>query len=350
MKVLVTGGAGFIGSHVVEQLLDSGCQVRILDLLLPLAHGEGAMPPAYLDPRAEFVLGDVRDPATVDRSLVGVDVVCHQAAMVGLGVDTQDLPDYASHNILGTAVLLAAMARAGVSRLVQASSMVVYGEGRYRCPTHGSVPAPPRSIDALESGRFEPRCPSCGADLELDRVVEDDAVDPRNTYAVTKVSQEQLAAAWVISSGATAISLRYHNVYGPRMPRNTPYAGVASIMRSALERGESPRVYEDGGQLRDFVHVSDVARANLLSVDKLSTSSGAVAYNVASGEPHTVGEMAFALAKAFGGPEPVVTGQFRLGDVRHIVASAEAARRDLGFTAMVGFDDGMADFATAQLR
>jgi dTDP-L-rhamnose 4-epimerase len=350
VKVLVTGGAGFIGSHIVEQLLDNGHQVSVLDLLLPLAHGTGATRPAYVDPRAELVIGDVRDAAVVDDSLVGIDVVCHQAAMVGLGVDTQDLPDYTSHNILGTAVLLAAMARAGVSRLVQASSMVVYGEGRYRCGTHGGVPAPPRSLGDLEAGRFEPSCPACGADLMLDLVAESDTLDPRNTYAVTKVSQEQLAAAWVTSSGGTAISLRYHNVYGPRMPRNPPSAGVASIMRSALERGEAPRVYEDGGQLRDFVHVSDVARANLLSVEQVATRSGAAAYNVASGEPRSVGEMAVAPAKAFGGPDPLVTGQFRLGDVRHVVASPEAARRELGFTATVGFDEGMVDFATAHLR
>jgi dTDP-L-rhamnose 4-epimerase len=350
MRVLVTGGAGFIGSHIVDQLLDNGHQVRVLDLLLPLAHGASPDVPAYLDTRVELIVGDVRDPVTVEHCLEDVDVVCHQAAMVGLGVDTQDLPDYASHNILGTAVLLAAMARAGVTRLVQASSMVVYGEGRYRCPTHGPVPAPPRALSDLEAGRFEPFCPSCGADLALDRVVETDPMDPRNTYAVTKVSQEQLAAAWVTSAGGTAISLRYHNVYGPRMPRNTPYAGVASIFRSALERGEAPRVYEDGGQLRDFVHVDDVARANLLSVEQVATRTGAAAFNVASGEPHTVGEMALTLAKAFGGPEPLVTGQFRLGDVRHIVASPESAQHDLGFKAAVAIDHGMTEFATAQLR
>ena len=350
MRVLVTGGAGFIGSHVVEALLAADDEVRVLDALLPTVHPPypGGRPPLPED--AEIVVGDVRDPAQVDTALSGVDAVCHQAAKVGLGVDAQDMPDYAGINDLGTAVLLAAMDRAGVGRLVLAGSMVIYGEGRYACAEHGVVRALPRTRADLDAGRFEPRCPACGSALDSETVPEDAPADPRNTYAATKLAQEHLAAAWATLTEGTVVTLRYHNVYGPRMPRDTPYAGVASIFRSALEDGRAPRVFEDGGQRRDFVHVRDVAAANLAALRHDVPPGQARAFNIASGTPHTVGEMAGALAAAYGGPSPEVTGQYRLGDVRHIVASAELARAELGFTATVPFGDGMREFATAPLR
>jgi dTDP-L-rhamnose 4-epimerase len=282
--------------------------------------------------------------------LAGVDAVCHQAAMVGLGVDLQDLPSYVGHNDLGTAVLLAAMERAGVARLVMASSMVVYGEGRYTCAEHGDVRPGPRLESALTAGQFEPPCPTCGRPLEPGTVPEGAPLDPRNVYAATKTAQEHLAASWARGSGGSAVALRYHNVYGPHMPRDTPYAGVASLFRSALARGEQPRVFEDGGQRRDFVHVRDVARANRLALEAEPRPGKLTAYNIASGVPHTVGDLARELARAAGGPEPVVTGQYRLGDVRHVVASADLARAELGFTAAVSFEDGIREFATAPLR
>ncbi|MGI5231835.1 NAD-dependent epimerase/dehydratase family protein [Actinoallomurus sp. CA-142502] len=324
MHVLVTGSAGFIGSHVVEALRERGHDVRTFDL----RSGE-----------------DVRDEATLTRRLTGLDAVCHQAAKVGLGVDVSDLPAYASANVLGTAVLLAAMARTGVDRLVLASSMVVYGEGAYGCPDHGRVRPGPRAVGDLAAGRFEPRCPVCAASLTPATVREDAPMDPRNAYADTKLAQEHLAASWARATGGTAVALRYHNVYGSRMPRDTPYAGVAAIFRSCLERGEPPHVFEDGGQRRDFVHVRDVARANVLALASAPGAGELRAYNIASGEPHTVGQMAVALAKAYGGPDPVVTGEYRLGDVRHIVASPDRAAIDLGFRSSIRFDEGMAAFA-----
>jgi dTDP-L-rhamnose 4-epimerase len=348
MRILVTGGAGFIGSHVTEALVAAGHEVRVLDALLPAAHPRRPAPDELGG--AELVVADVRDGAAVERALGGVDAVAHQAAMVGLGVDVQDLPAYVGINDLGTAVLLAAMDRAGVGRLVLASSMVVYGEGRYACERHGAVRPGPRAAADLDAGRFEPACPRCGAPLAGAAVAEDAPLDPRNTYAATKAAQEYLAAAWARATGGTAVALRYHNVYGPRMPRDTPYAGVAALFRSALERGEAPRVYEDGRQRRDFVHVSDVAAANLAALDRVGEPGTFRAYNLASGEPHTVGEMASALAEAFGGPAPVVTGGYRLGDVRHVVAAPDLARAELGYAAAVTFADGMKQFATAPLR
>ena len=348
MRVLVTGGAGFIGAAVVAALLAEAHEVRVLDALLPEVHAGGW--PASLDQRAERIHGDVRESAAVNAALDGIDAVCHQAAMVGLGVDLQDLPLYVGHNDLGTAVLLAAMDRAGVGRLVLASSMVVYGEGRYSCAEHGLVRPGPRAETSLQAGGFEPPCPVCGRPLDPGTVPEDAPLDPRNVYAASKTAQEHLASAWARASGGSAIALRYHNVYGPHMPKDTPYAGVASLFRSALERGQAPLVFEDGNQRRDFVHVRDVARANLLALQASPAPATLTPYNVASGTPHTVGDLARELALACGGPQPVVTGQYRLGDVRHVVASPQRAADELGFRAEVSFADGVREFATAPLR
>ncbi len=347
VRVLVTGGAGFVGSHVVDLLVAEGHEVVALDALLPQAHG-GAPPPWSAG--HALVDGDVRDAALLGRLLRGVDAVCHQAAMVGHGLDPSDAPAYASHNDYGTAVLLAAMHEAGVRRLVLASSMVVYGEGRYTCRTHGTVRPGPRREADLAAGQFDPLCTECGAPLDPGLVPEDAPLEPRSTYAATKLAQEHLAAAWARQAGGRVWALRYHNVYGPRMPRDTPYAGVASIFRSALARGEAPRVLEDGRQRRDFVHVTDVARANALALAGAEPAGGFAAVNVCSGEPHTVGDLATVLAAAMGGPAPVVTGGARAADVRHVVAAPHRAVELLGYRAAVGFADGVAAFATDPLR
>ncbi|MBM9506841.1 NAD-dependent epimerase/dehydratase family protein [Actinacidiphila acididurans] len=350
MRVLVTGGAGFIGSHIVAALASRGHEPVVLDALLPTAH---AGPLEQLPSgTAQFHHEDVRDPEAVRRALHGVTAVCHQAAMVGLGKDLTDAPDYVGSNDLGTAVLLAEMARADVRHLVLAGSMVIYGEGHYACPQHGRVAPGPRAAADLTAGRFEPPCPRCGADLVPGLVDEEAPADPRNVYAATKIAQEYLAAAWARSTGGRAMALRYHNVYGPGMPYNTPYAGVASFFRSALARGEAPRVFEDGHQRRDFVHVADVAAANVAALEAIADRPpGSLrAYNTGSGTPHTVGEMAAALAAASGGPTPVVTGEYRLGDVRHITASSQRLRTELGWRPAVDFADGVAQFARAPQR
>jgi dTDP-L-rhamnose 4-epimerase len=332
----------------MEAMAAAGYEVRGLDSLSPAVH-DGK--PSYIPDDLELRVADVRDPGAVDDALEGVDAVCHLAAMVGLGVSLADLPLYSDVNVTGTAVLLDAMGRRGVSRLVLSSSMVVYGEGAYECPLHGSVRPLPRAATDLDAGSFEPRCPDCDSALSWCPEAEDAMLDPRNAYATSKLAQEHLAANWARLTGGTGVALRYHNVYGPRMPRDTPYSGVAAIFRSCLENGVPPLVFEDGGQRRDFVHVRDVAWCNVLALGLGLADRALAAYNVASGTPHTVGEMAATRATEFGGQvEPKVTGDYRLGDVRHIVASPDAAARDLGFLARVGFTEGMAEFAHAPLR
>jgi dTDP-L-rhamnose 4-epimerase len=335
VKVLVTGGAGFIGTHVVAALRADGDDVRVLDRE-PVADAPAGI---------EAVLGDVTDAAVVERALHGVDAVCHQAAKVGLGVDFGDAVDYVRDNDLATAMLLRSMHDARFAGpLVLASSMVVYGEGRYRCATDGVVVPGPRTVADLETGEFEPPCPVCGAALTPEAVPESARIDPRNIYAASKVAQEHLAAAYAREHPSTLVTaLRYHNVYGPGMPRSTPYAGVAAIFTDALTNGRPPRVFEDGGQLRDFVHVRDVARANVLALR--AGVSGV--FNVASGAPRRLLEMADALSDAFGpdAPRPQVVGGWRAGDVRHVFASPERARTDLGFSAQADFVEGMRELA-----
>jgi len=344
VRVLVTGGAGFIGSHLVDALVMGGHSVRVLDTA-----------PGGNPPEAEVFLGDVRDLSLLDRALEGVDAVSHQAALIGPGDDFDDAPAYVAANDFGTAVLLGAMARHGVRRLVLASSIAVYGEGCYECPDDGVVTPGPRRATDLRAGRFEPVCPRCGADLAGGLVDETAAPDPRNLYAASKLAQEHIATAFARTTGARVAALRYHHVYGPRMPRDTPYIGVANNFRSSLAAGLAPKVFEDGAQRRDFVHARDVATANVAALDALATEGpipyGSLrAYNVGSGTVRTIGELAHALSRACGGPAPVITGGYRLGDVRHITASSLRIRTELDWSPREDFAAGMAEFVAAGAR
>ncbi|MPZ91212.1 MAG: SDR family NAD(P)-dependent oxidoreductase [Actinobacteria bacterium] len=347
MKVLVTGGAGFIGSHVVDALVADGHEVVVADSLLPKAH---ARRPTYLNRAATFVRVDVRDSTALMRLVDGCDAVSHQAAMVGLGRVFADVTDYVSHNDLGTAELLKVLYATGFTgRLVIASSMAVYGEGSYVCDEHGEQRPGPRSRGDLEAGRWDPLCSGCGRALTATPTTEEQTVDPRNVYAATKLHQEHLALLFGRETDVSVAALRYHNVYGSRMPRDTPYAGVASIFRSSLEHGRAPKVFEDGRQLRDFVHVEDVARANLVA---LSNPDARGYFNIASGEPHTIGDMADVLTGAFDTAlVPEITGDYRLGDVRHVTGSPDKARRELGWTPTIAFEEGVVrTFARQSLR
>jgi dTDP-L-rhamnose 4-epimerase len=346
VKVLLTGASGFIGAQIDEQLTSRGDEVVSVDALIPQAHGSA------VDVSPEVHRLDVRAASDWADLLDGVDVVCHQAAMVGAGVTVADLPLYAGHNDLGTAALLAAMHERGVDALVLASSMVVYGEGRYTCTQHGVQQPIVRSRTALDGGDFENHCPHCDHILAWELVPEDARLDPRSSYAASKVAQEHYTLAWARQAPARAIGLRYHNVYGPGMPRDTPYSGVAAIFRSSLEAGKPPQVFEDGGQVRDFVHVHDVARANLLSIDAVleRPAESWTAYNVGSGRPVPILRVAQLLAEESGGPAPQVSGDYRPGDVRHIVASPALATAELGFTAAIAPEQGIPEFAKAPLR
>jgi len=342
MTVLLTGAAGFIAGHIHTALRQAGHDVVAIDAMLPLAHGpDAALPPAVHR-------CDVRDADALADVLAGVDVVCHQAAMVGAGVDAADAPSFASHNDLGTAVLLAAMTQAGAVRLVLASSMVVYGSGRYTCAEHGVVDPAPRTTSDLDAGVFDSTCPRCDRRVDWALVDEDAPLRPRSTYAASKLAQENYALAWSLATGGSVTALRYHNVYGEHMPRDTPYSGVAAIFRSSLEAGQPPQVFEDGGQVRDFVHVSDVASANLAAIQ--TDLGGFTPLNVCSGVPVRIGEVAATLARAHGGSEPQVTGQYRPGDVRHVVADPARAEQLLGFRASIGPAQGITEFAHAPLR
>jgi dTDP-L-rhamnose 4-epimerase len=348
MQVLVTGGAGFIGSHVVDALVGEGHRVRVLDALSDSAH---AARPAYLRDDVDYVEADLADVTAVREVATGADAVAHLAARVGLGRDFSDVTDYVADNALGTANLLRALAEVGFAgRLALASSMVVYGEGRYRAADGRLVRPGARRPADLDAGRFEPTDPHTGQDLQPEPVPESAPLDPRSTYAVTKVTQEHLCRVFGRERRSPVTLLRYHNVYGARMPRDTPYAGVASIFRSAYEDGRAPRVFEDGGQRRDFIHVRDVAAATVRALLVDRPVDGPV--NVATGTPRTVFDLAMALRDGFGGAAapPQVTGEWRAGDVRHVFADPDRARRDLGFVAEVLFEEGVAEFARVPLR
>ena len=322
MKALLTGGAGFIGRAVHDRLVRAGHDVRTFD-------------------RAVEERDDVLDHDRLREAMIGCNAVIHLAAKVGLGVDITDIDEYALQNDVGTAMALRVAAERGISRFVYASSVVVYGEGRYICVRHGAVSPPPRQRNDLDAGSFDPRCPSCGDELRPQLVTESAPLDPRNAYAATKVHGEQLATIWSRETGGEVAALRFHNVYGPGMPRNTPYAGVASIFTDRLRRGEPPRVFEDGGQRRNFIHVSDVAAAVVASVEA-PLPAELTPLNIGTPWVTTIGEMATELSSMLDGPPPIVTGDYRLGDVRHITADSSAAERFLGWRARIDLRTGLA--------
>jgi dTDP-L-rhamnose 4-epimerase len=342
--VLVTGGAGFIGSHLVDELSASGERVRVLDCLDPLAHPAGR--PAHLGPEAELVVGDLRDREAVDRALDGVDRVFHLGGVVGNGESMVNVHRAVEVNAGGTANLLEAVLarRDRIRRLVAASSMVVYGEGSYACAIHGRRHSPLRSPAQLRRREWEPLCPSCRRELKPLPTDEDTALRPASVYGITKRDQEELVLVLGRAYGLETVALRYLNVYGPRQALGNPYTGVAAIFAARLLSGRRPLVFEDGRQIRDLVHVRDVVRATAAAMDAPSAPGHAI--NVATGRAVRVGELARLLASALGSAlEPDVTGEFRAGDIRHCFAGTARARELLGFAADAKLEEGLPELA-----
>jgi dTDP-L-rhamnose 4-epimerase len=342
--VLVTGGAGFIGSHLVDALLARGERVRVLDNLDPLAHAEGR--PSHLSKQAELVVGDLRDRATVDRALEGVDRVFHLGGVVGNCESMVNVRRAVDHNAGGTATLLEALIerRDRIRRVVSASSMVVYGEGSYRCPEHGPVHPPLRPPEQLRRRQWGPRCPACGAPVEPVPTREDAPLRPTSVYGITKRDQEELVLVLGRAYGLETVALRYLNVYGPRQALANPYTGVAAIFAARVLSGRRPLVFEDGGQIRDLVHVEDVVRATLAAMDAPAAAGHAI--NVATGKQVKVLELAERIAAALGSElEPELTGEYRAGDIRHCFADPSRARELLGFEARITLDEGLPELA-----
>lgn len=341
LNILVTGGAGFIGSHLVDALVERGHRVRILDSIVEQAHGGKV--PNHLNPSAEFIRGDVCDAEVVAKALDGVDVIYHEAAEVGVGQSMYEIVRYVKANDLGTAQLLEEVIKRPkqFKKLVVASSMSIYGEGAYRCDTCESTVNPfLRPNEQLAAHDWEFKCESCGGLLTPIGTPEEKPLFPTSVYAVSKQDQEQYCLSVGRAYKIPTVAFRYFNVYGTRQALSNPYTGVCAIFSSRLLNDQAPTVFEDGNQSRDFVHVSDIVQANLLA---LETDKGDYeAMNVGTGRPTTVTQISNILAEGLGKKiEPDVLGKYREGDIRHCVADISKARRLLGYEPKVTLEAGM---------
>jgi dTDP-L-rhamnose 4-epimerase len=343
-RILITGGAGFIGSHLADELLSSGYQVRVIDCLCRQVHGEGQSRPEYLNPDVDFVTGDVRDALSVRRALAGVSAVCHFAASVGVGQSMYRIADYCSVNDFGTAVLLENLISHPVEKIVVASSMSIYGEGPY-CDRRGNVyENAERGLAQLRKGDWEVRNAD-GEALTPMPVPESKLPSLASVYALSKYHQERMCMIVGRAYGIPTVALRFFNVYGSRQALSNPYTGVLAIFAARILNGNRPLVYEDGRQQRDFVAVEDVARACRLALE--SPDAAGNVFNIGSGEAHTVVEIARWMAKALGREDlgPEITGKYRMGDIRHCFADISRARTSLGFEPQVTLDQGLVKLA-----
>jgi dTDP-L-rhamnose 4-epimerase len=342
--ILITGGAGFIGSHLADALLARGHQVRALDNLSPQVHGSAGTRPDYLDSEVELIRGDVRDPDVVRHALKDIDVVYHLAAAVGVGQSMYEIAQYTAINNLGTAVLLEALAAQPVGRLIVASSMSLYGEGLYRCPNGSTCMGQERSLAQLRAGDWEVRNER-GEVLTPLPTPETKLPSLASVYALSKFDQERMSLLIGRAYGIPTTALRFFNVFGTRQALSNPYTGVLAIFAARLLNDKSPTVFEDGRQRRDFVSVYDVARACCLVLDH-PVAAGEV-FNVGSGQSYTISEIAERIASVMGKAylAPELTGKYRVGDIRHCFADITRARETLGYQPQVNLEDGLEELA-----
>jgi dTDP-L-rhamnose 4-epimerase len=344
-QILITGGAGFVGSHLADGLLAAGHKIRVLDDLTPQVHPAG--PPDYLATDVELVRGDVRDPNLLKSVLEGVDIVYHFAATVGVGQSMYEISRYTSVNTLGTAELLQAMldTKSSVAKLIVASSRSIYGEGRYACSECGRAAAPPvRSIEQMRRTEWNLRCTECGGVLDPRPTSEDKPSELNSVYALTKRDQEELCLIYGRTYGLPVTALRFFNIYGTRQALSNPYTGVAAVFASRLLNGSAPLVFEDGEQMRDFVSVHDIVQANMLAMSRPESDGEVI--NVGCGKPISIRRVAELLSKSLGvESEPTITNKFRAGDIRHCYADISKARKLLGYEPQVTHEEGFRELA-----
>lgn len=344
-RILVTGGAGFIGSFLVDELVERGHEVRIYDALVPQVHGPDQALPVYLNTSAEFIKGDARDRDALGRALKGVDVVYHLAAAVGVGQSMYQIQYYTDVNTLGGAVLLDLLANTehSVRKMVVASSMSIYGEGKYKCADCGVVYPKLRPEAQLKNRAWEMKCPHCTQDLEPLPTDEDKPLYPTSIYAITKRDHEEMFLSTGFAYGIPSVALRFFNTYGPRQALSNPYTGVMAIFSGRLLNGQPPVIYEDGRQSRDFIHVRDIVQGLILAMERPEADFHVL--NLGTGMPTSVAEIANLLAQhlTHGQLEPQILNQFRAGDIRHCYADTTKARELLGFEPQITLEDGLAD-------
>ena len=345
--VLVTGGAGFIGSHLAEKLLNAGYRVRLIDNLSPQVHGANARLPQYLEGRVEFFQGDILNKEEVEQAVWGADAVIHLAAETGVGQSMYQITRYTDTNINGSAVLLEAIINSGKSakKVVVASSRAVYGEGKYQCENCGVTYPEQRSEDELRRKQWQMYCAKCGRRIEPVPTDEDAMLSPTSVYAVTKQAQEQMFSVAARAYNIPTVILRYFNVYGPRQSLSNPYTGILSTFASRVLNGKPPQIYEDGLESRDFVHVADAVKATILALER--TGANCEVFNVGSGERVTVLEVANLLVDKLGSSlRPELVGKYRVGDVRHCFADLTIIREKLAYEPTKCIKEGISDFVS----